>query len=160
MTRGGTAFGKPAQPEPPGLADRLKALRHKPKTLAALALVAVLGALAWATREPETWITVNPTEIRIAVGASQQLSVALTYKPRFRFRRSARSIAGTVQLISFPSAVDVAPTTMATSGSAPEATLKVTGLREGQEELILAASNTPTDQRSWQTTSVRVVVTR
>lgn len=164
MTRGGTATGKPEPPAPLGLLDRLKALRQKPKTLAALVVVAgavvVVGGLAWANRGAESWITVAPEEMRISVGASQQLSVALTYKPRFRGRGSARSIAGTVQLISFPTAVEVAPTTVVTSVNTPEAMLKVTGLREGQEELILAASNTPTDQRSWQTTSVKVVVTR
>ncbi len=123
-------------------------------------IVAVLGGLAWGNRAAETWITVAPAEMRIPVGASQSLSVAFKYKAPFRGRGSARSIAGTVQLISFPTAVDVAPTTVVTSGDAPETVLKVTGLREGREELVLAASNTPTDQRSWQTTSVIVVVTR
>lgn len=164
MTRGGTAHGKPEPPKPPGMADRFKALRKKPKTVAALVVVVgavvVLGGLAWANRAAETWITVAPTEMGITVGASQQVSVALKYKPPFRGRGSARSIAGTIQLISFPTAVDVAPTTVVTSTNAPEAMLKVTGLRPGQEELVLAASNTPTDQRSWQTTSVIVVVTR
>ena len=160
MTRGGTAYGKPPEPEPLGMGDRLKALRHRPKTLAALAVVVVLGAWAWANRGTETWITVAPSDMSVAVGASQPLTVALKAKPRFRGKGSARSIAGTIQLISFPSAVDVAPTTLVTSGDAPEATLKVTGLREGQEELILAASNTPSDQRSWQTASAKVVVTR
>jgi hypothetical protein len=140
--------------------DRLKALRRKPKTLAALAVVVVLAGVAWANRGTETWITVAPAEMGVAVGASQQLTVALKYKPRFRTRGSARSIAGTIQLISFPSAVDVAPTSVVTSAQAPEAVLQVTGLREGREELILAASNRPADQRSWQTTSAVVVVTR
>ncbi len=164
MTRGGTGHGKPEPPKPPGVADRFKALRRKPKTVVALvvvvAAVAVLGGLAWANRAAETWITVTPAEMQLPAGASQSLSVAFKYKPPFRGRGSARSIPGTIQLISFPEAVNVAPTTVVTSSNAPEAVLKVTGLREGQEELILAASNTPTDQRSWQTTSVKVVVTR
>ncbi len=158
MTRGGAAFGKPPKPEPPGLLDRVKALRHKPKTLALLAVVVVLAGIAWMNRGTETWITVAPTEMSVSVGASQQLTVALKYKPRFLWRRSARSIAGTVQLISFPSAVDVAPTTVVTTEAAPEAVMKVTGLKAGVEELDLAASNRPADQRSWRTTSVRVVV--
>ena len=160
MTKGGSAFGKPAKPEPPALVDRLKALRQKPRTLAALGVVVVLAGLAWANRGAEAWITVAPTQMQLAVGASQQVTVALKYKPRFRWRRSARSVAGTIQLISFPSAVDVAPTSVVTSAETPEAVLKVTGLREGREELILAASNRPADQRSWQTTSAVVVVTR
>lgn len=163
MTRGGTAAGKPAEPAPPGLADRIKALRNKPKTVAVSVVVAgivvVMGGLAWGNRAAETWITVAPAEVQLSVGASQSLSVAFKYKPRFRGRGSARSIAGTIQLISFPAAVDVAPTTVVTTEAVPEAVLKVTGLRAGGEELILAASNTPTDQRSWQTISVRVRVT-
>jgi hypothetical protein len=157
---GGTAFGKPPKPRPPTLAQRLQRLRHQPSKLAGLAVVVVLGGYAWMNRGTDSWITVAPAEMRLAVGASQELTVAFTYKPRFLMRFMARPAAGTIQLISFPSAVDVAPTTIVTTGDAPQAKLKVTGLREGGEELILAASNRPTDERSWQTTSVRVVVGR
>ena len=160
MTKGGTVFGKPAKPKPPGLVDRLRALRHRPKTLAALAVVLLAAGWAWANRGAETWITAAPAEISVAVGASQELTVALMYKPRFRLRRNARSIAGTIQLISFPQAVDVTPTTVVTTEASPQAVMKVTGVRAGGEELDLAASNRPADQRSWRTGSVRVVVTR
>jgi hypothetical protein len=160
MTRGGAAFGKPPKPKPLTLADRFERLRHQPAKLAGLAVLVVLAGYAWVNRGTEAWITAAPTEMRLAVGASQELTVAFKYKPRFLIRRFARSTAGTIQLISFPTAVDVAPTSVVTTGAAPEAKLKVTGLREGGEELNLAASNRPTDGRSWQTTSVRVVVTR
>jgi hypothetical protein len=160
MTKGGTAFGKPPKPKPPTLAERLNRLRHQPAKLAGLAVLGVVAGYAWFNRGTEAWITVAPTQMQLAVGASQELTVALKYKPRFLLRRNARSIAGTIQLISFPAAVDVAPTSVVTTGDAPEAKLKVTALREGGEELILAASNRPSDERSWQTTSVRVRVTR
>ena len=160
MTRGGAAFGKPPKPEPPTLVERVKGLRNKPKTLALLAVVVVLLGFAWMNRATETWITVAPTEMSLAVAASQQLTVALKRKPPFLWRGAARSIAGTIQLISFPTAVDVAPTTVVTTEAAPEALMKVTGLRAGVEELDLAASNRPADQRSWRTGSVRVTVTR
>lgn len=159
---GGSAVGAP--PPPPGLVDRLQELRRKPK-LAAFYLVVAVAALAllgwaWANRGVETWIVVAPTDMQVAVGGSQEISVALKYKPRFRGRGSARSVASTVQVISFPTAVDIEPTKVETSAAAPEVKLKVTGLRPGREELVVAASNRPADQRSWQLTSVMVVVTR
>lgn len=160
MTRGGAAFGKPAKPEPPTLLERLQALRRSPKKLTLLAVAVVLAGFAWINRASETWITAAPVEMSVAVGASQELTVALKYKPPFLWRGTARSIAGTIQLISFPSAVDVAPTTVVTTEAQPEAVMKVTGLRAGVEELDLAASNRPADQRSWRTGSVRVVVAR
>jgi hypothetical protein len=120
----------------------------------------VAASVAWANAASETWITAAPTQMELSVGTTQPLSVALKYKPHFLGRGSARSIAGTIQLISFPSAVKVAPTTIATSSSAPEATLQVTGLKPGTEELILAASNKPGDASTWQTMSVTVVVKR
>jgi hypothetical protein len=148
---GGTAGGKPqSTPRPKGRA----------KLIVAAAAIVVLGGYAWLTRGAEAWIEVAPLEMRLSVGASQGITVALKYKPPFRLRTSARSIAGTVQLISFPTAVDVTPTSIVTTGAEPETTLRVTGLKPGQEELVVAASNTPADMKSWQTTSVMVIVTR
>jgi hypothetical protein len=160
MTRGGAAFGRPPKPEPPTLVERVKALRHRPRRLALLALLVVLLGFAWVNRASETWITAAPLEMSLAVGASQELTVALKYKPPFLWRGTARSIAGTIQLISFPTAVDVAPTTVVSTDAQPEAVMKVTGLRAGMEELDLAASNRPADQRSWRTGSIRVTVAR
>jgi len=160
MTRGGAAFGKAAKPEPPDLADRLKALGRSRKVLALLVVVAILAGVAWVNGGAETWITVAPAEMSVSVGSSQQLTVALKRKPPFLWRRAARSIPGTIQLISFPSAVDVAPTTVVTTEASPEAVMKVTGLKAGTEELDLAASNTPADHRSWRTEAIRVTVRR
>ena len=147
---------------PKRLDGTMKALRHRPKLLALVlavsAAVAVLGGLAWANRAPETWVGVSPDALRLPVGASQQLSVSLQYKPRFRGRGGARPIAGTIQLISFPTAVEVNPKSLATSRETPLAALTVTGLRAGEEELIIAASNTPAQERSWRTVAVQVVV--
>jgi hypothetical protein len=164
MTGGRAA---PRKPEPPALrtlVDRLKALRHQPRRAALLGTVAlvvlVLLGWAWANRGSETWVTVAPTGMHLTVGQSQQLTVSLMYKPHFRSRGGAHPIAGTIQLISFPEAVDVAPTTIATTRDIPQASLKVTGLHEGKEELVLAASNRPTEERTWQTTSLQVVVSR
>jgi hypothetical protein len=64
-----------------------------------------------------------------------------------------------VQVVSFPTSVDIAPTKVETTAEAPEVKLTVKGLRPGREELVVAASNRPTDQESWQLTSVMVVVT-
>jgi hypothetical protein len=97
--------------------------------------------------------------MQVKVGGSQEISVALKYKPRFRGRGSARSVAATVQVVSFPTAVDIAPTKVETSATAPEVKLKVKGLHPGREELVVAASNRPAEERSWQLTSVIVVVT-
>ena len=164
MTGGGATPHKPAPPAPGWLAQRIKALRARPQRAAllgvALLLVLILLGIAWSNRAAETWITVAPGDMRLAVGQSQQLTVSLMYKPHFLFRSSAHPIAGTIQLISFPEAVDVAPTTIVTTQSTPQASLKVTGLRAGKEELVLAASNHPKQERSWQTTSMQVVVTR
>lgn len=160
MTRGGAAFGKAAKPEPPGLADRLKALGRSRKLLALLGVVAILAGMAWVNGGEETWITVAPAEMSVSVGSSQRLTVALKRKPAFLWRRAARSIAGTIQLISFPTAVDVTPTTVVTTEAAPEAVMKVSGLRAGTEELDFAASNRPADRRSWRTEAIQVVVTR
>lgn len=160
MTRGGAAFGKQAKPEPPTLLERLQALRHQPKKLALWAVVVILLGFAWINRASETWITAGPAEMNLKVGASQQITVALKYKAPFLWRGTAWSTAGTIQLISFPQAVDVAPTTVVTTKATPEANLKVTGLKAGTEELDFAASNRPSEQRSWRTGSVRVVVTR
>ncbi len=157
------AVAKPAQPPPAGFWDRVQALRHQPVRatfyLAVAAAVLVLAGWAWANRASETWIVVAPTDMRMAVGGSQEISVALKYKPPFRGRGSARSVAASVQVISFPTAVDIAPTKVETTAAAPEVKLTVKGLHPGQEELVVAASNRPTDQRSWQLTSVMVVVT-
>lgn len=145
-----------------GLVDRLKALRNKPKAagaaVVAVGVAVVLVGSVWRNRSPEIWVELTPAEMRLAVGASETLSVALKSRPRFRSRSRARSIAGTLQLISFPAAVDVAPTFLVTSGDTPEAVLRVTGLRPGVEELIMAGSNTPAEERSWQMASMRVVV--
>jgi hypothetical protein len=160
MTRGGTVYGKTPKPEPPGLVDRLKALRNKPKTLAGLLVLLVLLGWAWGNRESDGWVTVAPAEMRLAVGASQDIRVAYKFKWPFLWRGSARSAGATIQLISFPSGVEVAPTTTVTTGDAPEAVFKVTGLRESREELIFGGSNRPSDQRTWRTMSAVVVVTR
>lgn len=127
--------------------------------VAAAGAVLVLAGWAWSNRSAETWIVVAPTDMRMAVGASQEISVALKYKPPFRGRGSARSVAASVQVVSFPTAVDIAPTKVETTAAAPEVKLTVKGLHPGREELVVAASNRPTDQRSWQLTSVMVVVT-
>jgi hypothetical protein len=140
-----------------GLPERVRALRHRPKTVAAAVVVLALGAYAWGNRKSETWVQVSPGEMNLAVGASQPLAVAIRYKPPLIGR--TRSIAGTIQLISFPVGVDVVPTSLVTSGDAPEAVLRVTGLRPGDEELIVAGSNRPSDERSWLTAAVQVVVT-
>lgn len=146
MTRGGAAFGKPPKPEPPTLVERVQAPRYKPKTLALVAVLVVLLGFAWMNRASETWITATPLEISLAVGASQELTVALKYKPPFPWRGTARSIPDTIQLISFPSAVDLAPTTVATTEAQPQAVLKVTGLRAGTEELDFLAYSWPSPQ--------------
>ncbi len=135
--------------------------RRRLITLAIVAVVVlVVGGWLWANSSVERWVEVSQTDMRLAVGASQQLTVALKYKPRFRTRGGARSVAGTIQLISFPSSLDVTPTSVVTSAAAPEAVVKVTALKAGEEELVFAASNTPAEQRSWETTSTRVVVTK
>lgn len=158
MTRGGTAAGKPPIPGRPGLLQQPKTRRRL--AVAGVVLV-VVWAYAWITGGSEAWIVVTPpADMRLTVGESQQVTVALKYKPPLLPRVSARSIAGTIQLISFPQAVDVAPTTVVSTAASPEAVMKVTGLRPGTEELDFAASNRPADQRSWQTTEIRVVVTR
>jgi hypothetical protein len=164
MTGGRAAPRKPAPPAPGGVVEKIKALQQNPKRAAlygaaTLAVVIVLG-FAWANRAAENWVTVAPAEMRLAVGQSQQLTVALMHKPHFLWRGTAHPVAGTIQLISFPEAVDVAPTTIVTTGDAPQASLKVTALHQGQEELILAGSNRPKESRSWQTTSMKVVVSR
>lgn len=164
MTGTGPARRAPRPAAAPGLADRIKALRTQPGRAALLGaaalVVLVLLGIAWSNRAAETWVTVTPADMQVAVGQSQQLTVSLMYKPHFLFRRSAHPIAGTIQLISFPEAVDVAPTTIATTTSAPQASLKVTGLREGKEELVLAGSDRPKEERSWRTTAMQVVVSR
>lgn len=164
MTGGRAAPRKPAPGAPGDLAEKLKALQNDPKRAArlgaaALVVLIVLG-FAWVNRASENWVIVAPTAMRLGVGQSQQLTVSLMHKPPFLWRGTAHPIAGTIQLISFPEAVDVAPTTIATTREAPQASLKVTGLRQGQEELVLAGSNRPTESRSWQTTSMKVVVSR
>jgi hypothetical protein len=163
MTGRGAAPPQPEPPAPDSVLDRIKALRHQPKRAAMLAVAAlvvlVLLGWAWANRGAETWITVAPTSMHVAVGQSQQLTVSLMYKPHFRGRGAAHPIAGTIQLISFPEAVDVTPTTIVTTREAPQASLKVTALHQGREELVLAATNQPAEARSWQTTSLQVVVT-
>ena len=164
MTGGRAAPRKPAPPAAGGLAEKIAALRNDPKRAtrlgaAALVVLIVLG-FAWANRAAEDWVIVQPTGMRLAVGQSQQLTVSLMHKPHFLWRGTAHPIAGTIQLISFPEAVDVAPTTIVTTRETPQASLKVTGLRPGQEELILAGSNRPKESRSWQTTSMKVIVTR
>ena len=160
MTRGGAAYGKAAKPEPPTLLERLQALRHQPKKLIRLGVLVVLAGFLWTNRASRTWIVAGPTEMRLTVGASQELRVALKYKPPFLCCGIAWSTPGTIQLISFPSAVEVTPTTVVTTGDQREAVLKVTGKRAGVEDLDLAASHRPTDQRSWRTGGVRVTVTR
>ncbi len=164
MTGGRAAPRKPQPPAPGGLVERIKALRNQPKRAgllgAAALVVLVLLGVAWANRAAATWVVVSPTDMHVTVGQSQQLTVSLMYKPHFRSRGSARPIAGTIQLISFPEAVDVAPTTVVTTSSAPQASFKVTAVRAGREELVLAGSNRPADERSWQTTAMQVVVTR
>jgi hypothetical protein len=163
MTSGGAAPHKSEPPAPGSLVDRIKALRNEPRRAALLGaaalVVLVLLGWAWANRGAETWVAVTPTSMRMAVGQSQQLTVSLMYKPHFRGRGGAHPIAGTIQLISFPEAVDVTPTTIVTTRGTPQASFKVTGLRQGREELVLAASNRPKEERSWQTTSMQVVVT-
>lgn len=163
MTGRGAAPPQPGPPAPDSVLDRIKALRNEPKRAALLAaatlVVLVLLAIAWSNRASETWVTVAPTDMRLTVGKSQQLTVSLMYKPHFFFRGSAHPIAGTIQLISFPEAVDVTPTTIVTTRDTPQASLKVTALHQGSEELVLAASNQPAAARSWQTTSLQVVVT-
>jgi hypothetical protein len=163
MTGGGAAPRKAGPITPEKLARRIATLRAHPRRAAMLAaaLVAVLALLgwAWANRGAETWVAVTPTSMRMAAGQSQQLTVSLMYKPHFRGRGAAHPIAGTIQLISFPEAVDVAPTTIVTTRGTPQASLKVTALHQGREELVLAASNRPAEERSWQTTSLQVVVT-
>lgn len=159
MTRGGAAYGKAAKPEPPGLADRLKALGRSRKVRVLLVVVVILAGMAWVNGGEDTWITVAPApEMSVAVGSSQTVRVALKRKPPLLWRGAARSIPGTIQLISFPSAVDVVPTTVVTTQASPEAVMKVTGLKAGTEELDFAASNTPADRRSWRTEAIRVVV--
>lgn len=137
------------------------ALRAKPRraVLGLVAVVAVfaLGRLAWRYRSPETWIAVAP-EIQLQVGTPQQVSVALMYRPRFRGRGQGRPIAGKIQLLSFNERVGVAPTTVETTSDAPEAVFTVRGLRAGQEEMAFAASNMPTDPRSWRTASMQARV--
>lgn len=146
--------------------ERLKkevtALRANPKravvVLGGGVLVVAGLSVLWRNRSVETWLEVQPVELQLSVGASQPVSVSLMRKPRFRGRGGAESSQGTFQLISFPRAVDVAPTTLVTTGASPRAELKVTGLRAGEEELIFAGSDTPTDEPSWRTLSMRVVV--
>jgi hypothetical protein len=164
MTGGRAAPRKPQPPAPGGLVEQIKALRNDPRRATlygagALVLLVLLG-YAWTNRAAETWVTVAPTEMHLAVGQSQPLTVSFMHKPHFLWRGTAHPIAGTIQLISFPEAVDVAPTTIVTTRDTPQANLKVTGLHAGTEELILAGSNRPTESRSWQTTSMQVVVTR
>lgn len=163
MTARGAAPHKPGPPASDGVLERIKALRHQPKRAAMLAIAAlvvlVLLGWAWANRGAETWITVAPTSMRVAVGQSQQLTVSLMYKPHFRGRGAAHPIAGTIQLISFPEAVDVTPTTIVTTRDTPQASFKVRALHQGREELVLAGSNRPSEARSWQTSSLQVVVT-
>jgi hypothetical protein len=127
--------------------------------LVVVAVVLALLGWAWTNRSGETWIVVAPTDMQLKVGGSQEISVALKYKPPLRGRGSARSVATTVQVVSFPTAVDISPTKVETTAAAPEVKLTVKGLHPGREELVVAASNRPTDQRSWQLTSVMVVVT-
>ncbi len=146
------------------LEEKLTALRSNPRRLAKVAVVVgfvvVLGGMAWWNRSSETWVEISPTDIRVAVGASQQMSAAFKYKPRFWWRSAARPIPATIQLISFPEAVDVTPTTQVTSGAAPTAALTLRGVRAGREELVIAGSNTPTEARSWQTASVTVLIVK
>lgn len=156
---------KRAAPQAVGV-DRLKqqltALRANPKRTALLAgggLLVVLGlGMLWQNRSVETWLEVEPVELEVSPGASQSIAVSLMRKPRFLGRGSAAPSPGTIQLISFPRAVDVKPTTLVTTAASPRAELQVTGVRFGEEELVFAGSDRPTVERSWQTLSMRVVV--
>lgn len=140
---------------------RVAALRSKPKRVAAaiglFVLTVALGQWAWRYHAPEIWVDVSP-RVRVAIDAPQRVSVTLKYRPRFLGSGQARSIAGTIQLLSFPQSVVVAPTTIVTSDSAPEAVFTVRGLRVGAETLDFAGSNTPTEASSWRTASTRAVV--
>ena len=144
------------------LQQRIAALKANPKRAAVVmggGLLVVVGlGILWQNRLVETWLEVEPVEMQLSAGGSQAVVVSLMRKPRFRFRGAAAPSRGTIQLISFPRAVDVTPTTLVTTAAAPTAALKVTGLQAGVEELIFAGSDTPTVERSWQTLSMRVVV--
>lgn len=157
----------PKRPAPPaGTVDRLKhevaVLKGNPRRAArvlgrgALLLVA-LGYL-WRTRSVETWLEIEPTELQVSPGATQTLTVSLMRKPRFLVRASAGPSEGTIQLISFPRAVDVTPTTVVTTEGSPRAALQVRGVRFGEEELVFAGSHTPSVEASWQTLAMRVMV--
>lgn len=151
---------------PGGAADRVRqyltSLKANPRRavveVGGGVLVLVVLGILWGNRSVETWLEVEPAEMRLTAGASQSVAVTLMRKPRFRSRGSAAPSQGTIQLISFPRAVDVAPTTLVTTDATPRAQLKVTGLRAGEEELIFAGSSTPSVEASWQTLSMRVVV--
>jgi hypothetical protein len=123
-------------------------------------VVVVLVGMAWSNRSSETWVEVSAQDMRLAVGASGQLSAAFQYKAPFLWHSAARPIAATIQLISFPEAVDVTPTTQVTSDGAPTAVLTVRGLKPGTEELVIAGSDTPRGAESWRTTSLKVFVVK
>jgi hypothetical protein len=152
----------PANPNVRPHESRLNVVPNKPpfkptRTHIGLAVAGVLVlGFAWWNRKSETWVDVSATQMSLTVGASQQLVATLKHK--LPFVPVTRSIGATIQLISFPTGVDVAPTTLVTTNESPEASLKVTGLKAGQEELIIAGSNRPTDEQSWHTVAVRVVV--
>jgi hypothetical protein len=118
-----------------------------------------LVVIGWSSRYgfPETWIEISPVT-RMNLGEPQQLSVALKYRPPFLVASQARPIAGTIQLISFGERVEVAPTTLVTTGQSPTATFTVTGKKIGVEELIFAGSDSPKEASSWRTMSTKAVV--
>ena len=139
--------------------ERLKKDPKRAVVLLGGGVVVLVGlGILWGNRSVETWLEVEPADMQLSAGASQPISVSLMRKPRFRGRGGAAPSRGTIQLISFPRAVDVAPTTLVTTDASPRAALKVTGLRAGEEELIFAGSSTPTVEPSWRTLSMRVVV--
>ena len=120
-------------------------------------LLLLLVRFAWVSGAPATWLEVSP-DMQLGVGASQPVKVALKYRPRFRRQADARAIAAKIQLLSFPEAVVVAPTTIETTAAAPEAVFTVRGLRGGTEELAFAGSEDPPDPASWRVNSMKAAV--
>lgn len=126
--------------------------------LATGVVVLLAGAgWAWAYGVPETWVEISRVR-PLTVGDPQQVSVALRYRPPFLVPSQARSIPGTIQLISFGQRVEVTPTTLVTTARAPSAVFTVTGKSAGLDELIFAGSDSPKDSRSWRTMSTKVSV--